>query len=375
MKTTETSIKNSIRNNIKIGVLGGGQLARMLCDQGHKMGLEVHVLSQHKNDPAALVTRHWHKGSYTNLKDLKTFAAKVDMITYESEFADTQVLKQVKSKYVPSLKNISTLQDRLTQKISLTKHKLPTSPFIHTSDEMLITQFYKKYKGFVAKKRMFGYDGYGTVIVKNKKQLDAFLKLSDKDNYIIEAFIPFKRELSIICARTSKGQFIHYPTIESVQKDAKCFSVKGPVTHSKSSTLIKKLKNYLTKINYVGVIAFELFDNNNDLIINEVAPRVHNTGHHTLDSFAIDQFSLHLHCLLGHKVPALQPYNKGFAMINLIGSKKTRPKLTVCKQSKLHWYEKKDNRPGRKMGHINSMSSSADKALLNCKKDLKGFDL
>ena len=165
LKNQENSIKNSSRK--KIGVLGGGQLARMLCLQAHQLGLEVHVLSENKNDPAALVTRFWHQGKIDNKASVKKFSQKVDIITFESEFANTQVLKTVKCKYLPSLKNIATLQDRLTQKKSLVKYKIPTSPFIHSSRAEQINDFFHTHKGFVAKKRMFGYDGYGTIIVNN----------------------------------------------------------------------------------------------------------------------------------------------------------------------------------------------------------------
>jgi len=361
--------------NKKIGILGGGQLARMLCQQGQKLGLQVHILSKSKMDPAPLVTPFWHKGSIDNKKAVAAFCKKMDVITFESEFANTKIMPNLKNKFYPSLKNISLLQDRLTQKQSLVKAKLPTSPFIHTSNAQDVTDFYNKHGAFVAKKRMFGYDGYGTFIVKNKASLNNFLKNKSFTNFIIEQFIPFKRELSTLCARSKNGDIQFFPLVESLQKEAKCFWAKGPIMCTKALPLQKKIKAYLKNINYVGVIAFELFETSKALYINEVAPRVHNTGHHSLDSCNIDQFTAHLYCLLGTGLPKITTVSHGFAMVNLVGSSHKKPQLNISKNARLHWYEKADNRPGRKMGHINTCSTSADKSLKMALNDLKGFKL
>lgn len=359
----------------KIGILGGGQLARMLCQQGQKIGLQVHVLSNSKTDPAALATPHWHKGKINNKAAVTAFCKKMDFITFESEFADTSLMPKLKNKFYPSLKSIALLQDRLPQKQSLIDSKLPTSTFIHPQSKLEAANFFNKFGAFVAKKRMFGYDGYGTFIVKNKRSLNKFLLNKNLDEFIIEKFIPFKRELSVVCARSKNGDIQFYPLVESFQKEAKCFWAKGPIKSSKILPLQKKIKSYLKKLNYVGVIAFELFEGSNSLLINEVAPRVHNTGHHSLDSCNLDQFTAHLYCLLGAKLPKITTLNKGFAMVNLVGSSSRKPSLAICKNSKLHWYQKLDNRPGRKMGHINACSTSADKSLKLALTDLKGFKL
>ena len=359
----------------KIGVLGGGQLARMLCQQGQRLGLQVHVLSKSKIDPAALATPFWHKGSINNKSSVSAFCKKMDVITFESEFADTSTMPKLKNKFYPSLKNIALLQDRLTQKQSLVKYKLPTSAFIHTNLKQDVIDFFNAHGALVAKKRMFGYDGYGTFIIKNKVALNKFLRQNKVNDCIIEKFIPFKRELSVVCARSKNGDIQFFPLVESLQKEAKCFWAKGPIKNSKTNLLHKKIKAYLKKINYVGVIAFEIFETSSSLLVNEVAPRVHNTGHHSLDSCNIDQFSAHLYCLLGIRLPKINTISNGFAMVNLVGSHNKKVQLTPCKHSKLHWYEKLDNRPGRKMGHINSCSTSADKALKLALNDLKGFKL
>ncbi len=361
--------------NIKVGVLGGGQLARMLCQQGQRLGLQVHILSNNKTDPAALATPHWHKGSINNKSTVNSFCKKMDVVTFESEFADTTLIPKLRNKFYPSLKNISLLQDRLSQKKSLVQNKLPTSPFIHTDKASEVIHFYECHGSFVAKKRMFGYDGYGTFIVKSKKDLQKFLLNKNLNNFIIEKFIPFKRELSTLCARSKNGDVQFFPLVESLQKDAKCFWAKGPVNCNKVLPLQRKIKSYLKKLNYVGVIAFELFETSKSLYINEVAPRVHNTGHHSIGSCNIDQFTAHLYCLLGVKLPKITSLSGGFAMVNLVGSSIKKPQLAICKNSKLHWYEKNDNRPGRKMGHINACSTSADKSLKLALNDLKGFKL
>jgi len=144
--------------------------------------------------------------------------------------------------------------------------------------------------------------------------------------------------------------------------------------HKKQKSLIQKLKKYLKAINYVGIMAFELFDTGEDLLINELAPRVHNSAHHSLDTLTIDQFTLHWMAISGQKLTDPVLRDRGFAMVNLLGKSKKKPDLTYSARGHLHWYGKDENRPGRKMGHINLTGSSPDVCLkqgLNWERQIK----
>lgn len=360
-------------NSKTIGIIGGGQLARMMALKGHRLGLNVHILSPDQKDPAAQVTSHWHKGDVNSVKDLKSLYHFADIVTFESEFLDPVILKKSQQKFKtefsisPSL--LSNLQDRLSQKSLLQKHKLPTADFYQVQKAEDIENL-----PVVLKQRRFGYDGYGTLIVKSKSKLKN-IKLSSSTGYIAEPFINFKRELAITAVRNKKKQIRFFPLVESYQQDSKCLWVKGPIQHKKINSLKKKITEFLDSIQYVGCIAFELFETQDgQLLINEIAPRVHNSSHYSLEGCNWDQFSMHLLACLNCDLPEIKVINP-FAMYNLIGSGKKRPKIKPEADGYLHWYGKLQNRKGRKMGHINYLASSADIALKQLKIIVKEHTL
>ncbi len=355
----------------KVGYLGGGQLARMLIQSAQSMGLEAHVLSAHEQDPAAQVSQNWQQGSTDNASDLERFIKSVDVATFESEFLDTGLLdlisKNVKISLHPSPIVMGQLRDRLTQKQLFDQHNLATSPWSPAHKLKDVLQFIEKQSlPVVFKKRLFGYDGYGTFVVKTKNQLNDFLNnIFQEDQFIVEKFIPFDKELAVIIARSQDGSFTHLPFVETLQKESRCDWVKGPISMKSDSVTIKGLKTFLKKLDYVGVMGVEFFKTKKEILINEVAPRVHNSGHYSLTTPGPSQFDLHNACLLGLKLPKAIEIKQGFAMVNLIGSDK---KVALKAVEGLHWYGKSENRRGRKMGHINTLGSNGDQAL---KKALK----
>ncbi len=365
-----------------IGILGGGQLARMLVLKGHDLGLQMHILSENESDPAAQVTKNWHKGSLNNKQNLISFLKKVDVATFESEFLDAKLLQEVcrekQFQIYPRPHMMARLQDRLVQKQILNKYSVATSAFLEWNDKITwqeLANFSKT--GVVFKARRFGYDGYSTYIVKNSAEYKKFC-LTAKENphgFIAEPFIKFKKEMSLICARNEKGQFINFPLCESYQKDARCFWVKGPVKHSLEKKIVRSSHRFLNSINYVGVMGIELFDCGKEVLVNELAPRVHNTGHHSLDSMNCDQFTYHLLCLISADLPKPELIAPGFAMVNLLGEKSKNPSWSIPNNAQVYWYGKGENRPGRKMGHINSIAKSPKDALNHALKALKEFSL
>jgi 5-(carboxyamino)imidazole ribonucleotide synthase len=310
----------------------------------------------------------------------------VDVATFESEFFDGEKLCSISQKLQlplhPNPLLMHELQDRLSQKKILEKHRLPTTPFIplEGGDQAQAEQAFSESESpsLILKLRRFGYDGYGTFVIRKTQDFElAYSQPEEKLNYgfIAEPLIPFKRELSLIAARNTQGDVVFYPLFESFQKDSRCFWVKGPVRHKGLSTLQTKVKKFLNGVNYVGVIAFELFDHNQKLLINEIAPRVHNTGHLTLDAFDEDQFTLHLKCLVGAPIRGPKSRCGGYAMVNLLGKSSNTPNWTPPTNIRLHWYGKKDNRAGRKMGHLNCCDKTPKRALQRALKATKDFQL
>ena len=353
----------------KIGILGGGQLARMMAVKAHSMGLEPYILSNSPLDPACQVTRFWVKGSVHRLSDLNKFLAKTDLVTFENEFVNTDLLtkamKNKGTKIIPRPSIIRCLQDRRLQKNLLRKHRIPTAPFLKVDSFKDLTSAYEHFnQKLVLKKRLFGYDGYGTFIIKNKRQLkEACGLFPNKTGFIAEAFIPFKKELAVILASHKNSKPIHLPPVETFQKNFRCYWVKGPISHPLMKNFISLLKKFIQNIHYEGVIAFELFQNQNKLLVNEIAPRVHNSGHYSLDALSRDQFTLHLESILRKPLYPPKLLYSGFAMLNRLGGEKIKPHIIKREGIFLHEYGKKEERKGRKMGHLNSVASSPNKAL------------
>lgn len=373
---------NKTVKNRSIGILGGGQLARMMILKAHEMGLQTHVLCPSAQEPAAQVTQNWHPGSHNDVNDLIDFLKKVDVVTFESEFCNVDLIKKanasLKKKMAPSLSALAKIQDRLSQKKSLERFNLKTSPFVKVDNRQQAKRALARFSnGMVLKRRRFGYDGYGTFVVKSRRDLE---NLSEdvfflEGGFIAEAFIPFERELAIVGFRNQKGEFVHFPISEAFQEDSRCLWVKGPIAHSKSKKLVADLKRYMRGLNFVGALALELFEIDGQLVVNEVAPRVHNSGHYSLDGLSQDQFSLHLRAILNLDLPKPQAIETGYAMYNLLGRSTKEPKWNLSGPAKLHWYGKTENRPGRKMGHLNARAKDGEQALRILKKTMKEFQL
>lgn len=339
-----------------IGILGGGQLASMLTHSAQKMGYKVHIYSPSVSDPAAGFAHSHTEGKLNDLKKIKSWSNKLDVVTFESEFTNLDGSK-IKNT-APSIKVMGLIRDRLSQKKLLEKFKIPTSPF----SEVKISGFEKP---TVFKQRLFGYDGYGTVVCKKKTNLSKFITTqANLEDWIQEDFIPFKKELAFSIARNKKNDFCVLPLVETFQKDSKCFWVNGPKEHKKLNSLATKIKKMMKEVDYTGILAVELFETQSgDLLVNELAPRVHNSAHYSIEALHLSQFDLHNLAILNEELPKKVDVLNPFAMVNLIGTHPKTPKISLPKKGSLHWYGKSPNKPGRKMGHITVVDKSLKSAL------------
>lgn len=366
-----------------IGILGGGQLARMMALKAHEMGLPIAVLSEKANDPAAQVTPLWRQGSLNDPDSLLAFLKACSTVTFESEFMDAELLAKLElesgTPIFPQPKEMARLQDRLSQKELIEKFSLPTAPFIAVRNQTEAQAAFDYLGGKVVfKKRRFGYDGYGTFVVRSEAEFKNFIAELETNPYgfIAEAFIKFRRELALMVARGRNGQVLTLPFVETKQENSRCLWVKGPL---RESAPLKKLKHdlerFLKGIGYVGVMGVELFDTPRGMFINELAPRVHNSGHYSLDALSEDQFTIHLKAVLGHDLVNPKPLARGFAMMNLLGEHAQPPEWVLPPDIRLHWYGKNENRIGRKMGHINALGSTPETALSLVRRRRKSFNI
>ncbi len=349
----------------------------MLALAGYPLGLKISVLTSHSDDPAAQVCGSTHLGSINKEKDLRKFLEDLKAVTFESEFVDiAKVAHQLSpSTYVfPNLKAIETIQDRETQKRLLDQFKIATSSWLSVKKQSDLEQAKIVFpKGFVLKQRRFGYDGYGTFVFKNGAGDESVLNAST-NGFIAEKFIAFKRELAISFVRSRSGSFLTLPLVESVQINSRCFSVKGPIQHPGIKKLERSFKKMMTAIDYVGVLAVELFDTGKELLVNELAPRVHNSAHYSVDALTCSQFEYHWRAGLDFPLPKVELKRPAFAMVNLLGEGGDI-RLSYKPWGHLHWYGKNENRPGRKLGHINTLALTPSRALAVALKWRKDFRL
>lgn len=361
-----------------IGILGAGQLARMLCESAHRLGFKTLIFCKENSEPAAQVS------PYTS--DWKDFKSQIDVATFESEFFKSDVLqKQLPDhRFFPSLDCLENIQFRHSQKKLLLESKIPTAKYLSITSLKDLQDFFSSQGKCVIKTNFGGYDGFGTFVIKDQNQFDSFLLKNSQlliqpqvaPAFIAEAFIDFKRELAISVARDQYGNKVFLPLVETLQKDNKCDLVQGPIQHKKIVPLKKSISKFVDRLNYVGVMAFELFDTGSELLVNELAPRVHNSAHYSQLALSDSQFDLHIQSVAGLRlkkhVDLLSPF---FAMANLVGSGNHQLSVDQPYPSGLYLYGKNENRIGRKMGHINAVGKTKSEALKKAKQARKKVTL
>lgn len=365
-------------NPSRVGILGGGQLARMMALAGAPQGLRVAVLSGQTDDPAAQVTADWKKGDPGRVEDLREFCAGLDALTFESEFFDMEAVAQVLASeprlfVYPRPDLMAEVQDRRTQKALLDRYKIPTAHWVRVDSLADLRQAAENLGfPFVLKKAQGGYDGYGTFYVKNADDLSR-LRETAPFPAIAEKAIKFKRELALMFFRNRAGDFAIYPLVESRQRDSRCDFVLGPVKHPGIAALTLKFKKALKDLDYVGALGVEMFDTGKELLVNELAPRVHNTGHYSQNAMDFDQFQMHLLCARGGKLPRPRPLTKAFVMANILGMDDKLPDLNAPLTGRLHWYGKSQSRPGRKLGHVNYVGASLEALFKIARRERAGL--
>ncbi len=365
-----------------IGILGGGQLARMSAYQAYKLGFDIAILEKHKNSPAGQLTKNEFVGWVDNKQILKKFSRRSDIVTLENEFVDYKQLEFIEKlgkKVLPSSKTISLIQDKLIQKQTFKRNKIPVANFIEIKDNTTYKKAAKDLgEKFILKSRKMGYDGYGNYKVENEKDfIEGIKKLSSRhSNLLAEEFIDFKMELAIMVAR-SKHEIKTYPVVQTIQKNHICHTVIAPAQIS------EKLKKITTEIAVksvesvkgFGIFGVELFlTSSNKILVNEMAPRPHNSGHYTIEACTTSQFENHIRSVLDLPLGSTNMVKPFAVMINLLGKKEGKgivdnyPESLANENIHLHIYGKDKSRLGRKMGHITILGENLNSILNQAKK-------
>ena len=352
---------------MNIGILGGGQLARMLIESCEGTDNIFSVMTSEKNSPAGEIADTEFIGDWNNENDLKEFAKKCDCITLENEFIDADKIKFLESvcpQVNPSSEVIRLVQDKLIQKEFLKKAGIPVAEFKEVKNAEDVLAFSETYSfPLVLKSRTMGYDGKGNYLIRNKDEIGTAIKeLSARGELMCEAFVNFERELAVQAVRNDKGEIKIYPVVETIQKDHICHLVLASqeMNNERSAAINKFAEKILNELNYVGVIGIEMFLlKNGSILVNELAPRVHNSGHHTIESCETSQFRNHINAVTGSNLGGTKMNTGNAVMINILGRKNgivkdEKAEMFVNKQNRvyLHLYGKKEDRVGRKMGHI-----------------------
>jgi 5-(carboxyamino)imidazole ribonucleotide synthase len=353
-----------------IGIIGGGQLGRMMALSAKEMGYKIAVLDPTPNSPCGQIADIEITAEYSDIKAISQLAEVSDVITYEFENIDVDALEYLEDHaYLPQGSELLKLtRNRLTEKTAIQNLGIQVAPFRLVENE---GQFFEAISSIglpaVLKTTTGGYDGKGQIVIKNQEAFGEALKLIEKQQCILEGWVHFEKELSIIVARNSKGEVSTFPIAENVHINQILHTSSVPANSSK---LVKEIADqYAEKIassfHLVGVLAIELFVTKDEQVyINELAPRPHNTGHYSMDAAETSQFDQHIRAIcnlpLG-KTELLKPV----VMVNILGEhvKEVLSVMQIDSTLKVHLYGKEESKKGRKMGHINIMATSTEKAM------------
>lgn len=367
---------NYFSSNFKLGILGGGQLGKMLLAETRKFDIYTKVLDSSNEAPSKIACNQFIQGDLMDYDTVVNFGKDVDVLTIEIENVNANALETLEKqgvKVFPSSKTLKTIQNKATQKLFYVDHDIPTAKFSRFAYLSQIEDAIDNgglHLPFVWKAAQFGYDGNGVKVVRSKEDLK---DLQDGE-CIAETLIPFKNELAVIVSRNVKGEVTTYPVVEmefhpeanQVEYVICPARIGTKMAHTAQDVALKVSKAF----NHVGLLAVEMFQTQEDeILVNEVAPRPHNSGHHTIESSYTSQFEQHLRAILD--LPLGRTDNKVAAvMVNLVGAEghsgdviyENIEDIMAMDGVTPHIYGKKQTRPFRKMGHVTIVNEDLNEA-------------
>ncbi|HEY8563544.1 MAG TPA: 5-(carboxyamino)imidazole ribonucleotide synthase [Pyrinomonadaceae bacterium] len=369
--------------NSTIGVFGSGQLGRMFAIEARKMGYRVHTFSPDTDTPTGQVADYETSADYADLERVEKFARSVDVITFEFENVPSRTVEVAAgfAEVHPRGDILHTTQNRLREKNFLSQKGFPVAPFRHVKT---LDDLYRAAGEIgtpaVLKTAGFGYDGKGQQKIRAFGEIEhAFGQLGGSDA-VLEAFIEFEKEVSVVCARDRRGNFAHYGVIENAHANHILDVSFAPALVSEKvfADAVEIARSVAETFDYVGTLCVEFFLAADDkLIINELAPRPHNSGHLTFDACVASQFEQQLRAVCDLPLGATDFYAPA-AMANLLGDvwangEPAWQKALEFPNVKLHLYGKSEARAGRKMGHLTAVAETAEKAVETVKRAKEGL--
>jgi len=373
---------NYFSSDFKLGILGGGQLGKMLLYDTRKFDIYTCVLDPSDEAPSKIACNEFYKGDLMDYETVYNFGKKVDILTIEIENVNVNALEALEKEGIevfPSSKTLKTIQNKATQKLFYRDHNIPTadfSRFAYTSEIIEAIKHGGLKFPFVWKSARFGYDGNGVKVVKNEADLIGLPNVE----CIAETMIPFKNELAVIVARNANGDVKSYPVVE-MEFHPEANQVEYVICPARIDEVVaKKAQDVALKVSdafkHVGLLAVEMFQNQeDDILVNEVAPRPHNSGHHTIESSYTSQFEQHLRAILNFPLGKTD-LKVGGIMVNLVGTEGHTGDVVYEHIESImelegvtpHIYGKKQTRPFRKMGHVTIVNEDINEARIVAEK-------
>ncbi len=350
----------------RVGVIGGGQLAWMMAEAARDLQVQLVVQTSHLSDPAVAEASGVVLADIQDAQATAELARQCDVITFENEFVNLEALSALASAgtvFYPSLNTLSPLLDKYDQRQYLAERGFPTPHFTtrypdQAWDSVLTDWTFP----FVLKARRNGYDGQGTFIIPDRATLlDVSQKLGNQP-VLIEEFVAFTRELAVMVARSQTGEISVYPVVETQQKKQVCHWVLAPADLALQTVqVIEEIAHRLaSSLDLVGIVGIELFlTSGGQVLVNELAPRTHNSGHYTIEACITSQFAQQLRAVCGLPLGQSDLRYPAAVMVNLLGYESAeqdygdkRKALSAIPGATVHWYSKNQARPGRKLGHV-----------------------
>lgn len=367
---------NFISSDFKLGILGGGQLGKMLLYETRKFDIYTRVLDPSPDAPCKIACNEFVQGQLMDFDTVYNFGKEVDLLTIEIENVNVDALEKLEGigkKVYPSSRVLRTIQNKAKQKLFYIDNKIPTAPFsrfAYTSEIKDSIAHGGLELPFVWKSAQFGYDGQGVKIVHSLKDLENLPNVE----CITESLIPFKNELAVIVSRNIKGEVTTYPVVEmEFHPEANQVEYVLCPARIDNKVALKARKVALKlseKLNHVGLLAVEMFQTaEDDILVNEVAPRPHNSGHYSIEASYTNQFEQHLRAILGFPLGSSESKVAG-VMVNLVGEEDYTGNVVYQHIEEIfeltgvtpHIYGKKETRPFRKMGHVTIINKDLDEA-------------
>jgi 5-(carboxyamino)imidazole ribonucleotide synthase len=356
-----------------VGVIGGGQLARMMIEAASALGIEIRVFAETENSAAQLAATT--VGDYTDWSQLQQFASQVDVLTFDHEHVPTSLLERLEAEGVavrPGPAALIHAQNKLTMRRRLAELGLPMPAWEAVRTEAELDSFISRWGGAVVKTPIGGYDGKGVRVVTTSAEVrDWFDKVADFGGELLaEQRVMFSRELAVLSARSASGEFVCWPAVQTVQLNGVCSEVIAPardVDHEKAQEIARAVSEGL---GVTGVLAVEMFEvAPGELMINELAMRPHNSGHFSIEGSVTSQFEQHLRAVLDLPLGSVEMTRQAAVMVNLLGVDNENDFVTNYARAmrdhpsvKFHSYQK-SARTGRKMGHLTAVGDDAEQLL------------